>query len=351
VEKENKNQEEKNEFISLSEVAKIIGYTPEYLNLLSRKKKLKAEKIGRNWYTKKRWLNDFLAVAPGDGSKQGENKISCSNFEAENFELPEKVTEAREVEKREKEKADIFSFQQESKQSQKLEEANPELGKKWLKIFSFMSVIMILVPMIFLVIYSLKNFSQKRDGELERILENQIVESGIMNENSQLGKVAGEENLSQSNSLVGKTALASENFRINDINIGGDILVLENGENSPMEIYNVKSESFVANKKDEVKLVVSWKTNKMGNSQISYSKNNAQKGKDIKEDSYGFNHSVVISDLEPRTSYVYQIKCRDRWGNEVESNNFGIYTASKPVSVFDLIANAIGEVFGWALKK
>jgi len=214
-----------------------------------------------------------------------------------------------------------------------------------------MSVTMILVPMIFLVIYSLKNFSQKSDGELERILENQVIESGIMNENSQLGKVAGEENLSQSNSLVGKTALASENFRINDINVGGDILVLENGENSPMEIYNVKSESFVTNKKDEVKLVVSWKTNKMGNSQISYSKNNVQKGKEIKEDSYGFNHSVVISDLEPRTSYVYQIKCQDRWGNEVESNNFGIYTASKPVSIFDLIANAIGEVFGWALKK
>ena len=130
MEKENKNQEEKNEFISLSEAAKIIGYTPECLNLLSRKKKLKAEKIGRNWYTKKRWLNDFLAVAPGDGSKQDENKISRSNFEAKNFELPEKKTEAREIAEREKRKADIFSFQQESKQNQKSEKANPEPGKK-----------------------------------------------------------------------------------------------------------------------------------------------------------------------------------------------------------------------------
>jgi len=110
VEKENKNQEEKNEFISLSEAAKIIGYTPECLNLLSRKKKLKAEKIGRNWYTKKRWLNDFLAVAPGDGSKQDENKISRSNFEAKNFELPEKKRRQEKLQKERKEKRIFFLF-------------------------------------------------------------------------------------------------------------------------------------------------------------------------------------------------------------------------------------------------
>jgi hypothetical protein len=69
------------------------------------------------------------------------------------------------------------------------------------------------------------------------------------------------------------------------------------------------------------------------------------------ESSYGFNHSVVLSGLDPGTSYVYQIKSTDQWGNIQKSKKFGIYTASNPLSVFDLISNAIGETFGWAIKK
>ncbi|MFA6918488.1 MAG: helix-turn-helix domain-containing protein, partial [Candidatus Gracilibacteria bacterium] len=57
------------ELIPLAEAAKLTGYTPEYLNLLSRKGKLKAEKIGRNWYTKTEWVNSFLAPIPGESNE------------------------------------------------------------------------------------------------------------------------------------------------------------------------------------------------------------------------------------------------------------------------------------------
>ena len=59
----------------------------------------------------------------------------------------------------------------------------------------------------------------------------------------------------------------------------------------------------------------------------------------------------MLSGLDSGTSYVYQIKSIDQWGNSQKSKYFGIYTASKPVSVFDLISNALGETFGWAIKK
>ena len=44
----------------MSEAAKLCSYDQEYLSLLARKGELKAEKIGRNWYTTVEWLNDYI---------------------------------------------------------------------------------------------------------------------------------------------------------------------------------------------------------------------------------------------------------------------------------------------------
>jgi hypothetical protein len=46
--------------IPLSEAAKLAGVTPEHLNLLARKERLRAQKIGRNWFTTKKWLDDYF---------------------------------------------------------------------------------------------------------------------------------------------------------------------------------------------------------------------------------------------------------------------------------------------------
>jgi hypothetical protein len=334
------------EFISLSEAAKLIGYTPEYLNLLSRQRKLKAKKIGRNWYTKKEWLNDFLA----ETSDKEIKKIPLELEEKTRKVLPSFLTEIPKP-KEKKEAEEIIL---------------PENHSNWLGIFAALSTVVVIMPLAFLGIYLAKNFvgNRQSDYELEKIYsENQNATLQIINENDQTGRVAGEEDnlisdeMDKSGMVLAGEAngsgiiLASENFRVSNVNIGGDTVILENGENLPLEIYDVKSESFIANKKDEVKLVVSWKTNKMAISELTYSKNNGQDEKTTKENSYGFNHSTVLAELDPRTSYVYQIKCRDRWANENDSSFFGIYTASKPVSVFDLISNALNEVFGWALKK
>ena len=52
--------EESNSYISLQEVTKYCPYTQEYLSLRARQGKLKAVKFGRNWVTKKEWLDDYL---------------------------------------------------------------------------------------------------------------------------------------------------------------------------------------------------------------------------------------------------------------------------------------------------
>ena len=47
-------------FLSVSEIAKLSPYSSSYLSLRIRQGKLKGEKIGRNWFTKREWLNHYI---------------------------------------------------------------------------------------------------------------------------------------------------------------------------------------------------------------------------------------------------------------------------------------------------
>jgi len=53
-------EKKKDNYISLQEAAKTCKYSQEYLSLRARTGKLKAVKIGRNWMTKKEWLNVYI---------------------------------------------------------------------------------------------------------------------------------------------------------------------------------------------------------------------------------------------------------------------------------------------------
>ena len=46
-------------YISLSEAAKLTNYSQDYISLLCRQEKLKGVKIGRNWVTTKQWLKEY----------------------------------------------------------------------------------------------------------------------------------------------------------------------------------------------------------------------------------------------------------------------------------------------------
>ncbi len=52
----------KEKLISMSEAAKLSPYEQEYLSLLARRGELKAEKVGRNWFTTVDWLNEYIAT-------------------------------------------------------------------------------------------------------------------------------------------------------------------------------------------------------------------------------------------------------------------------------------------------
>jgi len=46
-------------YISLNQAAKCCSYSQDYLKLRARQGKLKAVKMGRNWFTTREWLEEY----------------------------------------------------------------------------------------------------------------------------------------------------------------------------------------------------------------------------------------------------------------------------------------------------
>lgn len=141
---------------------------------------------------------------------------------------------------------------------------------------------------------------------------------------------------------------ASENFHAAQIVIGED-LDMEN-EVGELKIEGVRSEVVIEKGGKNVRLVVIWKTNRPTLGEIHYGKSRIERNKKVSEEVYSSNHGAIISGLDQATTYLYTIKVHDRYGNEVESDAYAVYTGAKNVSLVDLISNAAKDVFSWAVK-
>ena len=150
----------------------------------------------------------------------------------------------------------------------------------------------------------------------------------------------------------GNANYTSENFKAGEIVVGGELQFLfDEAEVGPLTIENIRGEAFTEKNKQEVKLVVTWTTNKLAQAAVRYSKGIGQSERSVEEDDYSYNHSIIISGLDPASTYLYTIDALDRYGNKVKSEPHAVFTGARTVSLFDLIAGAIGEVFGWAVTN
>ncbi|MFZ2187008.1 MAG: hypothetical protein WAV46_00015 [Candidatus Moraniibacteriota bacterium] len=152
--------------------------------------------------------------------------------------------------------------------------------------------------------------------------------------------------------LFGDANYQSENFRVGDIAIGGEAeFLLTEDTPDPLSISEIRGEAFAEKNKAEVKLVLNWKTNKLAQSEVTYSKGSGQAKKTAGEADYALNHSLIIPGLDQASTYLYVIVSKDRFGNEITSDQHAVYTGSKVISLFDLIAGAVADVFGWAFSR
>ncbi|MFA6193384.1 MAG: hypothetical protein WC726_00775 [Parcubacteria group bacterium] len=161
------------------------------------------------------------------------------------------------------------------------------------------------------------------------------------------GKVLGEEG-----NQVPTKMFASQNFKTPQITFGGDAIAMPAGQQSVVpEIQDMRSELLMAKTDQQVKFLLTWKTNKLCRSSIEYMKEGQAEGKTVSDEGYGFIHSAEVAPLNYSTSYSYIVTVRDKWGNEMRSDKLAFYTGAQNVSIFDLIAAAFKDMFGWMRKK
>ncbi|NTW27228.1 MAG: hypothetical protein HGA36_02820 [Candidatus Moranbacteria bacterium] len=143
--------------------------------------------------------------------------------------------------------------------------------------------------------------------------------------------------------------LASEHYKVKQISFGGDVAVAIGNNKNNLEISDVRSELLMTKDQKEFRFLISWKTNKLATSEIEYTKAGSQ-ARTLKEKGFGLSHSVVLSQLEMSSAYTYTIKTTDQWGNSITSDRYAMYTSSRALSVFDLIAKEFSGMFAWASK-
>jgi hypothetical protein len=161
------------------------------------------------------------------------------------------------------------------------------------------------------------------------------------------GKVLGEEDAASAG------VLKSENFTLAQVSMGGDVQTDFGSvdEFVPFEISFVRGEAFLEKNKKEVRALVTWKTSRLAQSSVRYGKSGEDPSRTVREEGYGSEHSVVLSGLEPASTYVYSITARDRAGREISTESYAIYTGAASASLFDLISGAVEDAFGWAIGK
>jgi hypothetical protein len=345
---------DENKLVALAEAASKLGFTPEYLNLLCRQKRMKGKKLGRNWFTTKEWADEYFnekareakkergvwVSIVKDKEKERNSQSLIESLKAEDFKREEvakriergdEVNRLKMIERKEgTEKASVGSVKDEKK----------TIARKMFFALNY-STIFLGVAVFIISIISGSIYLQflNRPLDLENNYGSEILE--------QEGFVKGEQTQDISGTNV---AFASENYQASEINIGGDVLIADNEENNPMKIFDLDSESYSTKNNGDFRLLVKWKTNKLAKSEVDYAKQNSQDKTTLTEEGYGYNHMAILSKLEFSNAYIYKIKSTDKWGNVIESDDFGFYTGSKEVSVFEMISEAVGEVFGWAIK-
>lgn len=211
-----------------------------------------------------------------------------------------------------------------------------------MRIKQFVKIFFVAIFIIVLGYYSMSLFSTYK-----KIIGVKNEKATISNEKDG-GKVLAAE---EGETPVQTNFFSSQNFHSPQISFGGEAITFPEGQQSQApQIVDMRSELLLTKADQQVRFLLSWKTNKPCLSSITYKKESQSEGKTIEEDGYGFIHSVEISPLNFSTSYSYTVSAKDKWGNETISDKLAFYTGAPNVSIFDLLGGAFKDMFGWATK-
>jgi len=171
---------------------------------------------------------------------------------------------------------------------------------------------------------------------------------------------------------IGRPTLASTNqMKISDLtlgtryvafviaeNAGGDrvksspITFITVKDTAPPIITNVTNESTLfPGSESRIQTIIEWDTDEPSYCSLSY-REGITGGVDPvivepEDVSYTERHVEVIVDFAPATVYQFWLTCRDDAENEVDSENFVLFTPIQEKNIIDIIIENFESTFGW----
>jgi hypothetical protein len=122
-------------------------------------------------------------------------------------------------------------------------------------------------------------------------------------------------------------------------------------DEEPPIITRVNNESTLyAGSETRIQTIVTWGTDEPSYCRLFYSQ-----GLTLAEDATEMvtnteptiDHVRVITEFLPSSVYKFWVKCEDRTGNEVQSEDFVLFTPEKEKSIIDIILENFEGTFGW----
>ncbi len=141
-------------------------------------------------------------------------------------------------------------------------------------------------------------------------------------------------------------------------NAGGDrvksqpITFITVKDTAPPLISNVKNDSTLfPGSEARIQSIVEWKTDEPAYCTMTYREGVAGGVDPVTIEaetiSYTNRHVEVIVDFAPATVYQFWLNCADEAGNDVQSENFVLFTPIQEKNIIDLILENFESTFGW----
>jgi len=142
-------------------------------------------------------------------------------------------------------------------------------------------------------------------------------------------------------------------YVVQDITIGGEALMelSQDDKSRGIIISHFQGRLYYSDDEETLNYYASWQSNKPILSKLRYKKEEESQFVEISEENHTYLHSFTLPDIDFSSVYEYKIISRDRWGNEVESDEFVFYTGPEEASFFEMLEDAFEEVFGWTVGK
>ncbi len=205
---------------------------------------------------------------------------------------------------------------------------------------SFQTIV--LFVLVFISLISFEYWQQQNESKKinEVVLYKKDAEKGLIRVLGETTK-AGEE-------------YSGERFVVQDIVLGSEALMAmtDDDRTRPIEISHFQGKLFRSSEdKDDISYYASWQSNKPIFSTIKYKSDEEANFQEIVENNFAYVHSFTLPNIEFSSVYTYIIQSKDRWGNEVDSDEFVFYTGPSETSFFQLLEESFNDIFGWTVGK